>query len=283
MAFLLLPSLIKNSNLTIPESGEWTCKPQNTLSALVNGLKVAANKHSNISSIPDVWARPILVRSILGDTTHPQYEQYVAEWRGLLAIMALRKIRGFNNLRLNSIEIPTTDKLRDDDPEFLKVLARSMPLEYLELQNDGTIKDKTGVQAKIQLLSYDNHPLGIFWPSVLICPALGLDNYRPQDIAWWGNDGIMDPIGSLSKDEKNSLYAWIQHIIDSVNENESLERLLVSFRNDIKSSLGDGFEETAFQASAGVSMGVTGTCAVLDQPVIGVIDESFLKNRRYCS
>lgn len=244
---------------------------------MVNGLKVAANKHSNISSIPDVWARPILVRSILGDTTHPQYEQYVAEWRGLLAIMALRKIRGFNNLRLNSIEIPTTDKLRDDDPEFLKVLARSMPLEYLELQNDGTIKDKTGVQAKIQLLSYDNHPLGIFWPSVLICPALGLDNYRPQDIAWWGNDGIMDPIGSLSKDEKNSLYAWIQHIIDSVNENESLERLLVSFRNDIKSSLGDGFEETAFQASAGVSMGVTGTCAVLDQPVIGVIDESFLK------
>lgn len=277
MAFLLLPSLSANSNVAIPKSGEWTTSSQNTLSDLVNGLKVAANKHSNISSIPDVWARPILVRSILGDPTHPQYEQYVAEWRGLLAIMALRKIRGFNNLHLNTIELPTTDKLRDDDPEFLKVLARSVPLEYLELQNDGTIKDKPGVQAKIQLLSYDNHPLGIFWPSVLICPALGLNQYWPQEIPWWGHEGIMDPIGSLSKEEKNSLYAWIQHIIDSVNNNEALNRLLVSFRDDIKASLGDGFEETAFQASAGVSMGVTGACAVLDQPVIGVIDESFLK------
>lgn len=277
MAFLLLPSLSANSNVAIPKSGEWTTSSQNTLSDLVNGLKVAANKHSNISSIPDVWARPILVRSILGDPTHPQYERYVAEWRGLLAIMALRKIRGFNNLHLNTIEIPTTDKLRDDDPEFLKVLARSVPLEYLELQNDGTIKDKPGIQAKIQLLSYDNHPLGIFWPSVLICPALGLDTYRPQEIAWWGNDGIMDPIGSLSKEEKNSLYAWIQHVINSVNNNNDLMGLLSSFRDDIKASLGDAFADTAFQAPAGLSMGVTGACAILDQPITGVIDDTFLE------
>ena len=205
MAFPLLPSLVADPKVAIPQSGEWT-KPnaQNTLTGLVDSLKVAANKYSNISSIPDVWAHPILMRSILSDDQHPQYGRYVAEWRGLLAIMALRKMRGLSKLQVVSIEIPTADKLQDDAPEFLKVLVRSIPLEYLQMQNDGTIKDKPGIQAKIQLLTYDNHPLGIFWPSILICPALGLEKYQPHDIAWWGNDGLMDPISSLSNDEKNS-------------------------------------------------------------------------------
>lgn len=197
MAFPLLPSLKTDSKVAIPKNGEWTISAQNTLSGLVEGLKVAANKKSNISSIPDIWARPILMQSILGDSTHPKYEQCVAEWRGLMAIMALRKMRGLSHLHIANVEIPATDRLHDDDPVFLKVLARSLPMEYLQMQNDDTIKDKTGIQAKIQLLTYDEHPVGIFWPSILICPALELATYHPTDIPWWSHEGIIDPISSL--------------------------------------------------------------------------------------
>lgn len=197
MAFPLLPSLKIDSKVAIPKNGEWTISSQNTLSGLVDGLKVSANKNSSISSIPDIWARPILMQSILGDSTHPKYKQCVAEWRGLLAIMALRKMRGLSHLHIASIEIPTADRLSDDAPAFLRVLARSVPVEYLQRQDDDTIKDKTGIQAKIQLLTYDEHPLGIFWPSILICPALELETYHPTDIPWWSHEGIIDPISSL--------------------------------------------------------------------------------------
>lgn len=279
MAFPLLPSLVADPKVAIPQSGEWT-KPnaQNTLTGLVDSLKVAANKYSNISSIPDVWAHPILMRSILSDDQHPQYGRYVAEWRGLLAIMALRKMRGLSKLQVVSIEIPTADKLQDDAPEFLKVLVRSIPLEYLQMQNDGTIKDKPGIQAKIQLLTYDNHPLGIFWPSILICPALGLEKYQPHDIAWWGNDGLMDPISSLSNDEKNSLHAWLQNVINSISDNNNaLMKLLTAFRDDLKQSLAVDFKDTAFQGQAGKGLGVTGACAIIDIPIEGIVDDTFLE------
>ena len=278
MAFPLLPSLIADPKVAIPQSGEWT-KPnaQNTLTGLVDSLKVAANKDSNISSIPDVWAHPILMRSILSDDQHPQYKQYVAEWRGLLAIMALRKMRGFSKIQVVSIEIPTIDKLQDDAPEFLKVLARSIPLEYLQMQHDGTIKDKPGIQAKIQLLTYDNHPLGIFWPSILICPALGMEKYHPLDIAWWGNDGLMDPISALSNDEKNSLCAWLQNVINSIQDNNALMKLLTAFRDELKQSLAADFKDIAFQEQVSTGLGVTGACAIIDVPIEGIVDGTFLK------
>lgn len=59
MAFPLLPSLKTDSKVAIPKNGEWTISAQNTLSGLVEGLKVAANKKSNISSIPDIWGRAL--------------------------------------------------------------------------------------------------------------------------------------------------------------------------------------------------------------------------------
>lgn len=145
MDFPFLPSLKTNSQIAIPKSGEWTANSQNTLTGLVDSLKVAANKHSNISSIPDVWARPILMRSVLGDELHPQHELYVAEWRGLLAIMAMRKMRGLNHVKLHSIGIPTLDKIQNDTPNFLKVLARSIPQSYAEEQKDETIKNQTDI------------------------------------------------------------------------------------------------------------------------------------------
>lgn len=278
MAFPLLPSLKTDSKVAIPKNGEWTISAQNTLSGLVEGLKVAANKKSNISSIPDIWARPILMQSILGDSTHPKYEQCVAEWRGLMAIMALRKMRGLSHLHIANVEIPATDRLHDDDPVFLKVLARSLPMEYLQMQNDDTIKDKTGIQAKIQLLTYDEHPVGIFWPSILICPALELATYHPIDIPWWSHEGIIDPISSLSNDEKNALYAWLQQIIDQVPQNSTiLPKLLSSFRDDIKENLGEFFKESVFQPQEGTMLGVTGVCSLVDRPIIGIVDDDFLK------
>lgn len=241
---------------------------------------MAANKHSNISSIPDVWARPILMRSVLGDELHPQHELYVAEWRGLLAIMAMRKMRGLNHVKLHSIGIPTLDKIQNDTPNFLKVLARSIPQSYAEEQKDETIKNQTDIQAKIQILTYDDKPLAILWPSILICPAVGLDEYWPKDIPWWKHDGLGDPIQSLSVEERNLFYSWLQRVINLAPVNNMLSTLLSEYRDDVKESLvkENAFQEKNFQPEANTALGITGVCAIIDTPVICAIDGDFFKN-----
>jgi hypothetical protein len=201
MPIPLLPSLKDENKIAINKRGEWISNVQNTLPNLVDSLKVAANNDSRISSIPDVWARPALYEIILANEKHPLHQKYEQEWRGILAILALHQLRGFSKLGLEYVKVPELNKAKGDIPEFMKVIARSLPEDYRNQQNDPTLE--AGIAAKIQILVYDGKPMAIMWPSILVCPAIGLDTYRMTAISWWKQDGINDPIDDLSNDEKN--------------------------------------------------------------------------------
>lgn len=276
MAIPLLPSLRADSTIAITKRGEWSANAQNTLNNLVSSLKVAANKQSSISSIPDVWARPALYELVLQNEKHPLHETYRDEWRGIIAIMALRKLRGFDDVKLVSIDIPEISKIKDSDPEFLKVAARSLPDWYAAAQKDPTIKP--GYAAKIQVVVYGNVPLAMTWPTILLCPSLNLAQNRQRDVSWWKVDGINNPIPELSDDEKNALVTWLQNIINQTVNNDLLMSLLTSYRDDLKESLGDSYQDDyKINSKAGSSLGITGTAQLLDNPVVGTTDDSFLK------
>lgn len=274
MSIPLLPSLNNNSKISLTRSGEWVVDTANTLPGLVDSLKVVANKDSDISSIPDVWARPVLVESILMDVAHPKHQVYVDEWRGILGIMAMRKIRGFSKVGMQSYDVPALDKLPKDANAFLRVIARSIPQEYLDKQDDNTLQ--SGVQAKIQILTYDDKPLAIIWPTTLVCPAVELNAYCADEIPWWDFDGMHDPIKDLSDDEKNALHSWLQQIIDATSE-PILMNLLVAFRDAIKKNLGAAFVETPLQPQNNNSLEITGLGQCLNQAIVGVVDKDFLK------
>lgn len=274
MSIPLLPSLNNNSKISLTRSGEWVVDTANTLPGLVDSLKVVANKDSDISSIPDVWARPVLVESILMDVAHPKHQVYVDEWRGILGIMAMRKIRGFSKVGMQSYDIPALDKLPKDANAFLRVIARSIPQEYLDKQDDNTLQ--SGVQAKIQILTYDDKPLAIIWPTTLVCPAVELNTYCADEIPWWDFDGMHDPIKDLSDDEKNALHSWLQQIIDATSE-PILMNLLVAFRDDVKNALGNNFaKDTSLPQSIG-DLRITGAGQCLNQAIVGIADKNFLK------
>lgn len=276
MPIPLLPSLKEQNTIAIAKRGEWISNSQNTLSSLVDSLKVAANSKSRISSIPDVWARPALYESILSDDKHPLYEKYKQEWRGILAIMALRKLRGFNNITLQTIEIPELEKIDHCSSAFLKVLARSLPEKYVANQNDQTLT--VGIAAKIHVIVYGNIPLAFSWPSILLCPALNLETHRIREVGWWKQDGINDPITELSNDEKNSLYCWLINIINTIPDNNRiLMNLLASYRDDLADDLADGLKQGySITSKAGNALGITGICSIIDNPIIGTADSSFL-------
>lgn len=272
----LLPGLKEQNQIAIVKRGEWNSDAQNTLPNLVQSLKVSANHDSRISSIPDVWARTRLYEIVLHKEDHPLHEKYKAEWRGILTMMALRQIRGFDKIQLQTVVVPEITQLKDDDPEFLKVIARSLPDDYRENENDPTLK--AGEAAKLQVVSYDDFPLAICWPNILICPALDLDKHRDRDVAWWKQDGLHDPISELNDEEKNSLYAWLDSIINNSN-NSMLVSLLSEFKNDIKDALGTKYQaDFSIQSSDSQSLGITGICNLIDRPIRGKISGSFLKS-----
>lgn len=279
----LLPSLKEDSKVAISKRGQWMSNQQNTLPGLTDSLKISTNSRSTINSIPDVWARPVLFQKILFKENHPLHKKYVAQWRGLLAIMALYKYRGYDTPKLYSIEIPEIDKIDEKEtPGFLQVLAKSIPDSFLDYEKDKTLDNKMGIQAKIQTVTLKERPLGIIWPEILIAPAVDLEmaDRRISDIAWWHYDGLNDPIESLSDDERAMLYTWIKNIrLEGKFKKDELINLLTTFENDIVKKLTKNIEDYPKDMLARSNgIGITGTSHVIDGPIEPYINQdTFLK------
>ncbi len=77
-------------------AAQWVDRPSGLLQSIANGISVDDSATTRgVSSVPDVWARALLFQSALRPT-HPLHTQAVADWRGLLSLLALREIYGYD-------------------------------------------------------------------------------------------------------------------------------------------------------------------------------------------
>lgn len=264
MPIPLLPRLNEDKKVTITKRGEWISDMQNTLTNLVSDLKVTANADSDITSIPDLWARPDMYKMVLFNAKHHLHKKYLAQWRGILAMLAFREMRGFKSLKKEEIIIPDESKIANNELSFLKVVASLLPDEYKKYK-DETVD--TGY--KLQLLTYGDVPLAIIWPTILVCPAVGLDSNMDRTVSWWNLDGISDPISSLNDQEKALLAQWIEGIIEQLPAaNDKLMKLLSDFKDDLAVS------ERASNYGLGTGLGITGFCKCIDRDIKCEIDNS---------
>ena len=85
----VLPPLNEQNQIpNIATSGEWKAEDATFLEKLSKGLKMTGEETvsaSDIVSVPDVWARVLIVRNGLIDKS----KSIVREWRGTLALLAL--------------------------------------------------------------------------------------------------------------------------------------------------------------------------------------------------
>lgn len=265
----LLPRLNDEKKIAFSKRGEWKSDSQNTLPNLVKDLKVTTDYKSTITSIPDLWARPAMYEMVLFNKNHHLHEQYLEQWRGILAILALREMRNFKDVKCHSIILQKTTKLAEDAPVFLKVLANMLPEEYKsEKYKDETVDNGY----KIQLISYQERSVAIVWPTILLCPAVSLDYQIDRSISWWEYNGIKDPVSSLSDQEKCLLKKWLDAIKDSLPENDykanKLMKLLQDFQDDLNVT------EKASNYALGSGLNITGFCKALDKPIRCSIDGS---------
>ena len=132
-SFPLLPPLKKDGAelAVLPSTGTWELVPAVALNNIAENLGVTKvdAKFTEIDSIPSMWARPLLFEIALYDIDHPMHECILGEWRGLLAMLALKERRNFP-LTTKQIEIPNADD--ESAPEFLRALRKLLPEHTLE-------------------------------------------------------------------------------------------------------------------------------------------------------
>ena len=85
----VLPPLKEQNDIAnIAASGQWKNEDPTFLERLAKGLKMGSEDvvlASDIVSVPDVWARVLIVRNGLLDND----PSHVREWRGVLALLGL--------------------------------------------------------------------------------------------------------------------------------------------------------------------------------------------------
>lgn len=276
MPIPLLPSLNAINKIAITKSGEWVSESQNTLANLVDDLKVAANAQSDINSIPDLWARPAMYEMVLFDDKHHLHNRFLQEWRGIMAMMALRQLRNLSELKLTSVTVPFFNKLTGREPEFLKVIAKLIPEDYIKYAQDKTLDGEKA--AKLQVLIFGGKPLAVLWPSILLCPAVGLaGSFNQKRVSWWGASGIGDPIVFLSDSEKELLHGWLHNIINQLPVDKTRNKLnqLIGLLSEFRDAL--QVKSSVTSISSGVGLGITGFCELIDHPVAVSVDNSFLE------
>ena len=186
----------------LPEKGTWQEVSAVSLKNVAENLKITRvdAKFTDIDSIPSMWARPLLFQIALYDTGHPMHDCIVGEWRGLLAMLALKERRNFP-LTTKLITIPSADD--DDTSEFLIALRRLMPEQILDVNT---------TWEKLYIILFNGNPIGITSPTTIVCTSIDYkdyDNINSENIPWYNPPFIEDPIKELEPDEKSAVTGWL--------------------------------------------------------------------------
>ena len=203
--FPLLPPLKDDGAglAVLPRTGTWEEVPDVALNNIAENLNVIKidGKYIDIDSIPSMWARPLLFEIALYDTNHPMHECVVGEWRGLLAMLALKERRKFS-LETKLITIP--DENDENTPEFLQALRKLLPQRTLD---KGTAWDKL----YLILFNKDKlNPIGITSPTTLVCTAVDYTDLI-SGVPWFNGQVLCDPIHHLDIDEQASVAGWLNN------------------------------------------------------------------------
>ena len=182
--------------------GLWT--PSARLDEMAASIEIAVTQTEidRLKSIPDPWARPLLFNQALtGGETHIAKADAVKQWRGLLALLALRhfyKTSYILNVRVT--DLPPKEK-KVEDPGDGSINADLRTVLNLLLPTDSISKKldwkRTGVITITPVNDEDyngslERAIGLMVPNCLVAPARGARNIKLSAVPWLA-EGLGDP------------------------------------------------------------------------------------------
>ncbi len=201
-----LPQL-SGENISVPkEKAHWNNNDKKIILQISDSITVGEKEITRgVSSIPDIWARPLLFQSALRNQQHPLHKECVQEWRGLMSILALHKIKPeLKNIQIVPIIL--------DEGTLCTALNNLVP---------SPVQLEKGVEylwTDILMIRYDNIPLGAFSPTTLVYSGTDYQE-KLKSIAFPFKDEngyLIPPL--TKKDGLEALGEWLDSIRIQLNE-----------------------------------------------------------------
>lgn len=214
-----LPELDSNANIPVPkETALWNNNDKKIILGVSDGINIDENaKTRGISSIPDVWARPLLFQSALKkNSRHPLKPRCIQEWRGLLSILALHKVKPELSSNFEVIAV------QPGDEKFSNALRNLAPAA-VQLEK-GVFYD----WMNILMIRFDGIPIGAFSPVTLVYSGADYaSKVKDKAFSFKDSDGFLTP-PTTREDGLEYIGEWLFHLQKRMNS------LLYSEEGNIK-------------------------------------------------
>ena len=211
----VLPPLNEQNQVpNIAGSGEWKAEDASFLEKLAKGLKMGGEEvvsAADINSVPDVWARALIVRNGLLDNS----KSIVAEWRGTIALLALAPY--YKHIYELSSDIVNIQDIKDNPytggnpagsnySHIGKILFDVIPQDTMANGQDWKA---------VGVLNFNKKAIAIINPYTMVAAARDyshVDNIK--NLPWYEDGFLKDPCEA--RDMRNEQYVVLSHYLGNL-------------------------------------------------------------------
>lgn len=243
-----LPKLEGEKHIKPPQKGYWENQDSGIFKAISDAIEVSQKAEDiNVSSIPDVWARPLVFQAGLKkDSKSPLSERYKNEWRGLLSLLALAKYKYSKAVQVIPVQL--------DNGKLSTALNKLTPhREGVQLE-----KDIRYLWNDVIIIKYEDIPIGALSPTTLVFTATEYnERLKNTNLDLKDENGYLRP--PVKGEENYELVGeWLDVLLQKLepeegkkllyteeqnNDNDitgNISRLLREWLKDIRDGLGVG-------------------------------------------
>ena len=198
---LFLPKLLDSANVAEPKQhGHWEAQDKRIIRAISDGIEVAGEASDRgVSSVPDAYARPLTFQSALDSAGHPLRERVTQEWRGLLSLLALHRIKP----DLNKV---TFTPVRFNQGRFARALTNLAP-RAVRLQRAPA---PSYAWTDFLLIKFDGVTLGAFSPTTLVFTSADYNQkLRDKPFPLKDAEGYLCPPPPSNREDLESVGEWV--------------------------------------------------------------------------
>ena len=216
----VLPPVNEQNQLpNLAASGEWKSEEATFLGKLAKGLRMGGDaviSPTDINSVPDVWARVLIVRNGLLD----KEKQIVDEWRGTLALLALAPYyKHIYDLTSNIVNIQDIKNnpfgnqrpAGEKNDHIGKILFDVKPVDTMAQGQDWNV---IGVLNFNKIGNYPA-PIAIVNPYTMLAASKDYtESPNISKLPWYEDGYLIDPCNA--KDMRNEQFAVLSHYIQEL-------------------------------------------------------------------
>lgn len=185
-------------------AGEWTVEGVPLFKKVADNLDFDAGKTTEINSIPSPWSKSLQFISAMLNTNYPSRDWLIAQYRGLLAAIALSE-----NLGL-SLQARRVDLQEYQNIEFGRCLTKLKPQDTYNIL--GSVPSD-GAWSQVFLFELEEIIIGFTSPGTLVVPVGYLNQEVERNIPLVKNGFFIDPINNgLTGSQKELLFFWLNKL-----------------------------------------------------------------------